>query len=729
MYAPREHNTSGLETTGEPQDLQEPKRNITKEIQNVLVARLNPIHVKISDFGLSREADRAQYSRGVGTVDWMAPEIAAGSVYNCKVDIWSLGILIYKLLTRTRPPIGKPTLWRKYEVSKLAPGFVESLIDNDPFTRPTAAEALGHAWILYSFPFKDNETWRDFWESPHWMKGLAHLYDLERRDPVGYTALLAAAFHRDVDLVKCLLDAGADIAALDDHGCTALHTAGEMGNLEIADCLLSLGADIAAVDSNGYTPLHRAVDKGHVDLVKLFLRNGSCSGLNIEAGCDKGKPLHLAVIGGHEEVVRFLLDRGANVNSKDSTGRTALHLAAEDGDINGGLVKLLIEYGANIHETDQNSQQPLHYASVGGNCIAVTLLLRAGAKYDFEDRDERLPLHLAAELGNTEVVNRLLQHTPGLTAKIAPRDTCSLKDLNEYTATHLAAMRGHLETMQALLNTYPGSRDEKGHLLRIAAKGGYPETIKCCLESHPMPDIEAECNDHGMTALLCAVQGGKRRAAELLLKRGAKISATDKYGNTILHHAVMSGDQGVMHLVLGERSVGEAVDVEARDFTGRSALHLAAFAGNLTFVGILLENNSRNIASEAKATLHSAAAGGHVDMVHAILNDNKFFKGPEIAMSTDPDGATILHIAAIHGHTKLVEYLLRCGADAAFPDLSGLTALHHAAREGQEGTVTFLVSKNPALASVHDHSGCRPIDLARRNEHLEVCTFLESKAP
>lgn len=55
--------------------------------------------VRVADFGLSRQLDSAGLSTlGVGTLNFMAPEIFRDRSYNCKVDFWSLGALLYVLL-------------------------------------------------------------------------------------------------------------------------------------------------------------------------------------------------------------------------------------------------------------------------------------------------------------------------------------------------------------------------------------------------------------------------------------------------------------------------------------------------------------------------------------------------------------------------------------------------------------------------------------------------------
>jgi hypothetical protein len=118
---------------------------------------------------------------------------------------------------------------------------------------------------------------------------------------VGDTALhLAAAGHR-VELVRFLLEAGADPNSAKNHRRSGpLHYAAD-GNgpdwnttrqVQTIQCLLDAGADISAQDKNGASPLHRAVRTRCAAAVKCLLERGSDPGLKNKSG---STPFHLAV--------------------------------------------------------------------------------------------------------------------------------------------------------------------------------------------------------------------------------------------------------------------------------------------------------------------------------------------------------------------------------------------------------------------------------------------------
>lgn len=131
-------------------------------------------------------------------------------------------------------------------------------------------------------------------------------------------------------------------------------------------------------------------------------------------------PLFVATAYGNVELVRLLLDRGANVNAADSSGRPGMPLRVAAFDLGGNetLVRVLLDHGARINATDQNGQTALARAVLLGNAPVVRLLLAHGADPNVADAEGRTPLMRAASYyvqqvklaRYTEIAGLLAQH-------------------------------------------------------------------------------------------------------------------------------------------------------------------------------------------------------------------------------------------------------------------------------------------------------------------------------
>ena len=88
--------------------------------------------------------------------------------------------------------------------------------------------------------------------------------------------------------------------------------------------------------------------------------------------------------------------------------------------------------------------------------------------------------------------------------------------------------------------------------------------------------------------------------------------------------------------------------------------------------------------------------------------------------------ATPLHLAIYREKQEFVSLLIKHGADVDQPDCFGLTPLHLAAMRGNLDFVKMLSEAGADLSKV-DNKGQTPIDVAIKNEHNHVCTFIKEK--
>lgn len=236
-------------------------------------------------------------------------------------------------------------------------------------------------------------------------------------DETQWTALMLAASKGDLEILKALLDAGADANAAAEYGGTALMAAAVNNAKYSVGELLNAGANKnAAEKQKGFTAVSLAAGNG---------ANGSLEKL-IDAGCDLkttgkfGAPiLHLAAASGSKETVDLLLGARIALESTDRNGQTPLHWAAAKPDSN--MVQFLIDKGARVNAVDGNNETPLYVAAANGLPEIAQVLIRAGANVNIVNKSAvpHSVLLAAALKGNEDVVRLLIRSGANVSQALA----------------------------------------------------------------------------------------------------------------------------------------------------------------------------------------------------------------------------------------------------------------------------------------------------------------------
>jgi len=513
--------------------------------------------------------------------------------------------------------------------------------------------------------------------------------DINAKDSLGRTPLFYAVEKSDTLMFDLLIAKGADINVKDTAGNTPLHHAARLARNvgQPAAELARRGADVNATNNRRQTPLHVALEGEELGplsfVVSVLLRYD----VNLNAKDSNGKTaLHLAAQRAVERenwrsILRRILVKGPDVNLKDAKGWTALHYVCNYESDAQDEVKVILENtkGIELNIVDNNNMTPMHIAAMRGQTDVCETLMNNGAKVDAKDKYGHTPAYYAVRAGNIETADALI------------------KNGADISSIQLSAYRGNLSNLKALLTTGASvnEKDETGFTpLHAAAMGGHREVVEYIVSQGA--DVEAE-GGPGWTALSYAARGNYKEVVEVLRTKGI---GGGKEVSRLLPTVIERGyaDMTTMLIALG-------ADV---NFDNGKSLRLAASHGNKDTVELLISKGADVNAGGKQAPLHAAASLDRIDIAECL-----------IAAGADVNGInkewwSPLGDAIIHGHKRMVEFLLSKGADV--DKGNGWSALE-AAIDGEYKEIAMLLIEHGA-----DVNFCGPLNLAAwyEPEYIEL---------
>ncbi|KAF7340371.1 HET-like protein [Mycena venus] len=417
--------------------------------------------------------------------------------------------------------------------------------------------------------------------------------------------------------------------------------------------------------------------------------------------------LHLAVEEGHLDIARLLVKHSTFVDQANKDGKTALHLASEEGQLD--IVKLLIEHNTSVDLADKDGKSALYLALEKGHLNIARLLIMHNANVDLATEDGWTALHLASAQGCIDTAWLLIEHS------------ASLDQVTQdgRTMLHLAVEEGHLDIARLLVkhSTFVDQANKDGKTaLHLVSEEGQLDIVKLLIEYNTSIDL---ADKDGKSALYLALEKGHLNTARLLIMHNANVDLATEDGWTALHLASAQGCIDTTWLLI-EHSA--SLDQVTQD--GRTMLHLAVEEGHLDIARLLVKHSTfvDQANKDGKTALHLASEEGQLDIVKLLIEHNTSVD------LTDKDGKSALYLALEKGHLNIARLLIMHNASVDLATGDGWTALHLASARGHINTAWLLIEHN-ASVNLATKDGKDALDLALEWGHFDIVRLLIEHNP
>ncbi|MDA3894833.1 MAG: ankyrin repeat domain-containing protein [Desulfobacteraceae bacterium] len=351
------------------------------------------------------------------------------------------------------------------------------------------------------------------------------------------TPIVKATDLGNLSEVNYLLAQGVGVDEATPEGVTPLFVASAKGHEDIVKRLIDKGADVNAVTTKAFKYEDRMIYEGRTPLMEA-LRNK------------------------HTDIAEILIQQGADVNAVDVNGATSLFIAAALND--EAIVKILIEKGADVNTVILNEYEykgvlvikgatPLMAALKMEQNANAAVLVAHGADVNARSDDGVDSLMIAALNGDAQMANFLLSRGANHETRVAKDSRLKGRFIFEgVTTLMIAAGAGHMESLVTLIGAGSdvNAVSQKGTTALMAASAnGHLDIVKLLVAKGA--DVNAQTNEPynlgeiavhaGSSPLGLAAYNGRADVVKFLIENGADVNANDDFGMDPLYLAAEKG--------------------------------------------------------------------------------------------------------------------------------------------------------------------------------------------
>jgi ankyrin repeat protein len=350
--------------------------------------------------------------------------------------------------------------------------------------------------------------------------------------------------------------------------------------------LMKNGVSLNSIDIKGNTPFDYAVENNNYRVIKLLL-NGGLEKYNRNAKevfkrNSQSSDLHWYSLKGNADEMRNILLRDIDINSKNLSGHTPLHIASQFN--NPAIVELLIHSGSHVNALDNNNMTPLHFTSIYDNDRVASLLIKKGSDVNLVAQSSTSSLHISALWNSIKVTRILLNNGASVNVR---NDTGS-------TPLYFAVYRSDINLVKLLVDhgSKINSEDKFGLTpLAVAVYEKKPVIVKYLI-AHGA-DLNKRYFENKLSILHLSIFYKDFNTTKIIIDTGFNIIIKDKTGSTPLHYSVKNDDIKNTKLLLQK-----GAEINTQNRFGLTPLHIAVYnncnrSNSIEIVKLLLKNGAK----------------------------------------------------------------------------------------------------------------------------------------
>ncbi|KXJ77289.1 hypothetical protein RP20_CCG007899 [Aedes albopictus] len=427
--------------------------------------------------------------------------------------------------------------------------------------------------------------------------------DLNATTGLRYSALNLACRLNLIDIVKALIESGADVNLMsEDEKLPVFWLIQYQNSKEVVSLAIDSSTELTSFSSE-LCLLHKAIEFDNLAVVRYLVEEQKVDPYRIYSNCNN--VIHASSSYNREQILNYLLSLPGMmklVNNTNLVKNTPLNIACKEGYIS--LVKVLLKRKVSTDTCGEYGLNALAFAMYTNNFKLMKLLFQHGAKISYPLSSDFQPINMAVLNRNITMLKFLLKHEVDVNS--AP---------------------------QCFINAVYAQSKEAVRILVGAGSKHINHKDEFC-----------------QTALHICADRDEYEIARELIRYGADINAKNRSGTTPLHLAVTKGNIRFVQLLLDSKCA-----VDELNFHGETSLIKAVVCNNLEIVKILLNNGAsvERLRNSEPPVLLYLVQENYEEILDYLLEHYQFN-----ADEQDAYGNSLLYVATQRNHINIVKLLV-----------------------------------------------------------------------